>query len=172
MFALPSLESESTVPTPSPAAPSGNENISPEDIPYPQWGDFVPTTTPVAGQLTPPAASNDPPLQANGNTFLPTSEQATPIDYYQQTATTDENGDDLFASLPPPSALGQNDGTNFNNLAAPQGGRNSDSTPIPNLGVSSTDLLGADNGELLQFVPGIGKKLRVRRSGGKWRAIV
>lgn len=176
MFALPSLESESTVPTPSPAAPpSGTENISPEDIPYPQWGDFVPTTTPVAaGLLTPPAASNDPPLQANGNTFLPTSEQATPIDfYYQQTPTTDEkNGDDLFASLPSPPASGQNDGTNFNNLAVPHSGGNLDSAPSHNFGVSSTDSLGADNGELLQFVPGIGKKLRVRRSGGKWRAVV
>lgn len=134
----------------------------------------MPTTTPVAGQLTPPAASNDQPLQANGNTFLPTSEQATPIDYYQQkTPTTDEkNGDDLFASLPSPPASGQDDGNNFNNLAVPHSGGNLDSAPSPNFGVSSTDSLGADNGELLQFVPGIWKKLRVRRSGGKWRAIV
>lgn len=168
MFTLPSLDSESTVPTPSPAAPNGNENISPEDIPYPQWGDFVPTTTPVAGQPTPPAASNDPPLQANGNTFIP--EQATPIDYYQQTPTTNENSDDLFASLPP--ASGQNDGINFNNLAVPQSGENLDSAPSPDSGVSSTDSLGAANGELLQFVPGIGKKSRVRRTGGKWRASV
>lgn len=169
---MPSLDNESTVPTPSTAAPNGNENISPEDISFPQWGDFVPTTTPVAGQLTPPAASNDPPLQANGNTFLHTSEQATPIDYYQQTPTTNENSDDLFASLPPPLASGQNDGTKFNNLAVPQSGEILDSSPSPDLGFSGTDSLDAANGELLQFVPGIGKKLRVRRIGGKWRAIV
>lgn len=126
----------------------------------------MPTTTPDGGQLTAPAASNDPPLQANGNAFLPTSEQATPTDYYQQ---TNENSDDLFASLPPPPASGQNDGTNFNNLAVLQSGENLDSAPSPDL---STDFLGASNGELLQFVPGIGKKLRVRRTGGKWRAIV
>lgn len=132
----------------------------------------MPTTTPDGGQLTAPAASNDPPLQANGNAFLPTSEQATPTDYYQQTPTTNENSDDLFASLPPPPASGQNDGTNFNNLAMPQSGENFDSAPSPDMGVSSTDSLGASNGELLQFVPGIGKKLRVRRTGGKWRAIV
>lgn len=131
----------------------------------------MPTTTPVGGQLTPPAASNGPPLQANGNTFIPSSEQATPINYYQQTPTTNENSDDLFASLPPP-ASGQNDGTNFNNLAVPQSGENLDSAPSPDLGASNTDSLGAANGELLQFVPGIGKKLRVRRTGGKWRAIV
>lgn len=193
LFALPSLDnSEITVPTPtlSPAAaatatpPSGIGNISPiEDIPYPQWGDFVPTTTPVVAgqQLTPPAAaSNEPALEAaNGNTFLlPTSsEQATPIDYYQQqTPTTNENGDDFFASLlpPPPAASGQNDGTNFKNLAVPQTGKNLDSAPSTDLGVDSTDdSLGADNnGEILQFVPGIGKKLRVRRNGGKWRAMV
>lgn len=129
----------------------------------------MPTTTPDGGQLTAPAASNDPPLQANGNAFLPTSEQATPTDYYQQTPTTNENSDDLFASLPPPPASGWNDGTDFNNLAVPQSG---DSAPSPDLGVSSTDSLGASNGELLQFLPGIGKKLRVRRTGGKWRAIV
>lgn len=179
---MPSLDSEITVPTPTPfpaaaaAAPTGNGNISPtEDIPYPQWGDFVPTTTPVAGQLlTPPpaATSNEPSLQvANGNTFLPTSEQATPIDYYQQTPTINENGNDLFASLPlppPPSppASGQYDGANFKNLAVPQSWENLDSAP-------SSDSLGdADNGEILQVVPGIGKKLRVRRTGGKWRAMI
>lgn len=140
----------------------------------------MPTTTLVAGkQVIPPAAaaaSNEPPVQAaNGNSFLlPTSsEQATPIDYYQQTSTTNENGDEFFASLPfPPPASGQKDGTNFKNLAVPQTGKFLDSSPSPDLGVESTDSLGTDNGEILQFVPGIGKKLRVRRTGGKWRAMV
>lgn len=134
----------------------------------------MPTTTPVAGQLAPPAAaSSDPPRQANGITPPPTSEQATPIDYYQQTPTTNENNDDFFASLPPPPpASGQNDGTNFNNIAVTQSEGKIDSAPSLDLGVSGTDFSGAANGELLPFVVGMGKKLRVRRTGGKWRAII
>lgn len=126
----------------------------------------MPTTTPVAGQITPPAASNDPPLQKNGNTVLPTSEQATPIDYYQQMPTTNDNSDDLFASFPPP-ASGQNAGNNFNNLAVPQSGEK-----IPDLGVGSVDFSGAANGELPPYALEMGKKLRVRRAGGKWRATI
>lgn len=131
----------------------------------------MPTTTPVAGQLTPPAASNDPPLQANDITLLPTSEQATPVDYYQQTPTTNENDDGLFASLPSPPASGQNDGTNFDNLAVPQSGGKIESAPSPDLGVGSTDFSGTANGDFSPFVLGMGKKLRVRRNGGKWGAL-
>lgn len=133
----------------------------------------MPSTTPVAGQLSPPpAAANDQPLQANGNILLPTtSEQATPIDYYQQTPTTNENSEDLSASLRPPPASGQNDGINFNNLAIHQSGENLDSALIPDLGLSSTHPSSVANGELVPFELGVGKKLRARRTGEKWRAI-
>lgn len=127
----------------------------------------MPTTTPVAGQLTPPAASNDPPLQANDITLLPTSEQATSIDYYQQTPTTNEINGGIFASLPSPPAPGQNYGTNFDTLAVPQSGGQIESAPSPDLGVGSTDFSGAVSGDFFPFVLGMGKKLRVRRSGGK-----
>lgn len=134
----------------------GNENISPGDISLPQWGDAVPTTTPVAGQLTPPAAGNDLSI-----TPLPTSEQGKPNDDYQQTS----NNDDLFASIPP--ASGQDNENNFN-LAA-QGGEIA-SASSADLG-ADTDFSGAA-GETPPFVLGKGKKLRARRNGGKWRAIV
>ena len=151
---MPTLEDGSTVPTPTPVAPNGgNENISPGDN---SWGDFVPTTTPVAGQVTPPAAGNDLTI-----TPLSTSEQATPVDYYQQTT----NNDDLFASLPP--ASGQNNENRFNLDA--QGGELA-SAASADLG-TGTDFTGAA-GEIPPVVLGTGKKLRVRRNGGKWRAIV
>lgn len=153
---MPTLDDATTIPTPSPAAPNGgNENVSPGDISSPQWGDFVPTTNPVAGQLTPPAAAgSDLSLQANGITPLPTSEKATPIDSDQQTTSND----DLFASIP--TASGQNE--NGFNLAA-QGGELA-SAP-------SADFSDAA-GEIPPSVLGLGEKLRVRRNGGKWRAVI
>lgn len=116
----------------------------------------MPTTTPVAGQLSPPAAGNDLSLPEHGITPLPTSEQATPIGAYQQTT----NSGDLLALLPP--ASGQNE-NNFNL----EGGELA-SAPSVNLGVS-TDFSDVA-GEIPPFMLGTGKKLKVRRNGGKWRA--
>lgn len=150
---MPTLEDGSTIQTPTPVAPNGgNENISPGDN---SWGDFLPTTTPVAGQLNSPAGKD------LSIAPLPTNEQATPIDYFQQTT----NNDDLSASLPP--ASGQNNENSFN--LDGQGGELAFAASA-DLGTGS-DFSGAA-GEIPPFVSGKGKKLRVRRDGGKWRAIV
>lgn len=116
----------------------------------------MPTTTPVAGQLSPPAAGNDLSLPEHGITPLPTSEQATPIGAYQQTT----NNGDLLASLPPASSQNEN---SFNL----EGGELA-SAPSVDLGVS-TDFSDVA-GEIPPFMLGTGKKLKVRRNGGKWRA--
>lgn len=162
LFSLPTTEDGSTVPTPAPAPLNGgDENIPSGDMFQPQWGDFVPTATPVAGQLTPPPTpSNDLSLLGNTVTPLSTSEQATPIDSFQQIT----DNDDLFASLP--SASDQNE--NSFNLAAQ--GEELASAPSADLGVS-TDFSDVA-GEIPPFMLGTGKKLKVRRNGGKWRASI